>query len=180
MLDTFFVSQATWAAEDGRDLTPFSAYRTLFYLMASKNTTKYFEKLLVANKVRFMVWYEKGVSTTSIVDHPGPPGLLHEGPSCRCKGLSKKHHPWEKRQPGHPATIKSYSSKGLDGICVKKLGLPFSTIKLEVSEFRRPCSPLHESPKLAVFCSGKPCFFRPFYGICILFFLTTDHHISFL
>ena len=23
MLDTFFVSQATWAAEDGRDLTPF-------------------------------------------------------------------------------------------------------------------------------------------------------------
>jgi hypothetical protein len=56
MLDTFFVSQTTWAAEDGRDLTPFSAYRTLFYMMASKNTTKYFEKLLVANKVRIMVW----------------------------------------------------------------------------------------------------------------------------
>ena len=56
MLDTFFVSQDTWAAEDGRDLTPFSAYRTFFYMMPSKNTTKYFKKLLVANKVRIMVW----------------------------------------------------------------------------------------------------------------------------
>jgi hypothetical protein len=37
--------------------------------------------------------------------------------------LSQKHHPWEKKQPGLPATIKSYSLKGLDRICVKKWGL---------------------------------------------------------
>jgi hypothetical protein len=142
----------------------------IFYKMLSKNTTRYFKTLSMAEKVSLVARYEEGISTTAIVGRLGRHRTSIKCHLALTNWSPNNTLPESKKQPRQTDNNKNTCFEGSRCNISKKPHFSVIyhyTVGLPVV---RPLCPPDKSSIQGHFLFPKTMVFRPFYGICFLFF----------